>query len=217
MKYGSYCTEVIIKRAFLPKTKPSLDSIPASWTVPVPKTHHPSYKVICLAGASTRKKGRTTVVVYRILSGSEYSIMNQSIRKRFFFPIAFVMFVLLISRPPTVYDGVYLDISTVGIVSTPKRSALEKSGRELSEGVSFGIGTLLVVEQSSLENRPKGVWYTPSYTGYCCMVPEVVLHRPHENKKAWSWDKSTTGSPEECSFVFFKYDCYGMFILVNVQ
>ena len=67
------------------------------------------------------------------------------------------MFVLLISRPPTVYDGVYLDISTVGIVSTPKRSALEKSGRELSEGVSFGIGTLLVVEQSSLENRPKGV------------------------------------------------------------
>ena len=45
-----------------------------------------------------------------------------------------------------------LDISTVGIVSTPKRSALETSRRELSEDVSFGIGTLLVVEQSTLEH-----------------------------------------------------------------
>ena len=38
----------------------------------------------------------------------------------------------------------------------PKRSALETSRRELSEDVSFGIGTgtLLVVQQSSLENRP---------------------------------------------------------------
>ena len=56
-------------------------------------------------------------------------------------------------------DGVYrtplgrfsmLDISTVGIVSVPKRSALEASRRELSEDVSFGVGTLLFFEQSSL-------------------------------------------------------------------
>ena len=44
-------------------------------------------------------------------------------------------------------------------------SALEASVRELSEGVSFGFGTgaLLVVEQSGLENLPRGVSYTPSY------------------------------------------------------
>ena len=41
--------------------------------------------------------------------------------------------------------------------------ALEISRRELSEDVWFGIGTLLVVEQSSVENRPRG-WHTPSYT-----------------------------------------------------
>ena len=51
-----------------------------------------------------------------------------------------------------------VDISTmVGLVSVPKRSALETSRRELSEDVSFGIGTLLGVEQSSLKNRPRGV------------------------------------------------------------
>ena len=49
-----------------------------------------------------------------------------------------------------------LDISTVGTVSVPKRPALEASRRELSENVSFGISTLLVVEQSILENRPRG-------------------------------------------------------------
>ena len=51
------------------------------------------------------------------------------------------------------YDGVYhpplgrfsmVDISTVGIVSVPKRSALKSSRRELSEYVSFGIGSVLV-------------------------------------------------------------------------
>ena len=39
----------------------------------------------------------------------------------------------------------------------PKRWALEASRRDLSEDVSFGMGTLLVVEQSSFENRPWGV------------------------------------------------------------
>ena len=50
-----------------------------------------------------------------------------------------------------------VDIPTVGIVSVPRRSALETSRRELSEAVSFGIGTFLVVEQSSLEKTaPRG-------------------------------------------------------------
>ena len=53
-----------------------------------------------------------------------------------------------------------LDIFTVELVSVLKMSALETPTRELSEDVLFGIGTigtigtLLVVEQSSLENRP---------------------------------------------------------------
>ena len=64
-----------------------------------------------------------------------------------------------------VYDGVYytplnrfslVDISAAGIVAVPKSSALEPSRQELSEDVSFGIGTLLVAEQSSLENYPRG-------------------------------------------------------------
>ena len=50
-----------------------------------------------------------------------------------------------------------LDIFAAETVPVPKKSALETSRGGLSEDVSFGIGTLLVVEQSSLENRPKGV------------------------------------------------------------
>ena len=67
----------------------------------------------------------------------------------------------------TVYDGVYhtllgrfsmLDVATVGIVSVPKRSVLETSRRELSEDVFYDIiSTLLVVEQSSVDNHPPGV------------------------------------------------------------
>ena len=65
----------------------------------------------------------------------------------------------------TAYDGVCLtpldrfsklDMSTaLGLVPGLKMSASEISRRELSEDVSFGIGTgtLLVVEQSSLEKR----------------------------------------------------------------
>ena len=48
------------------------------------------------------------------------------------------------------------DISTIEKVSVPNRSALQTFRRELYEDVSFGIGTLLVVEQSGLENHPKG-------------------------------------------------------------
>ena len=52
-----------------------------------------------------------------------------------------------------------VDISTVGVVSVLKSSALGTCRRVLSEDVWFGIGTigtLLVVEQSTLENRPLG-------------------------------------------------------------
>ena len=73
-----------------------------------------------------------------------------------------------------------VDISTVGIVPVPKGSTLETRRRELSEDVWFGIGTvgtLLVVEQSTLENRPRGcVVHTPSYTvtGIQAMITPVM-------------------------------------------
>ena len=44
-------------------------------------------------------------------------------------------------------------------MSIPKRTALETYRRELSEDASFGIGTLLSVEQSSLGNHPRGGWF----------------------------------------------------------
>ena len=50
-----------------------------------------------------------------------------------------------------------VDIATVGMVSLPKRSALEASRRELSEDLSLGIGTVLAVDQSSLGNLRRGV------------------------------------------------------------
>ena len=59
--------------------------------------------------------------------------------------------------PGSIFHGRYLDTSTVGIltavgiVSVPTSSALETLRRELAEDVSFGIGTLLLVEQSILE------------------------------------------------------------------
>ena len=58
-----------------------------------------------------------------------------------------------------------IDTSTVGIVLMAKSSALETSRQELSEDESVGTGTFLVIEKSSLENRPRELWYTPSYTG----------------------------------------------------
>ena len=57
-----------------------------------------------------------------------------------------------------------VDISTVATVSVPKQSGLETPRRELSDDVPFGIGTLLVDEQSSLENRARGVLYIKGYS-----------------------------------------------------
>ena len=70
-----------------------------------------------------------------------------------------------------------LDLSTVGLMSVPKMSALETSRRELSKDVPCGIGILLFVEQSSLEDRPRGaiVLYTPSYA----LVPYITPTKIH--------------------------------------
>ena len=89
-----------------------------------------------------------------------------------------------------------VDISTDGTGSVPTRSAFETSCRELSEDVSSGIDTvgtigtigtigiidtLLVVEQSSLETRPRGVLYWPTRRGLGTLhtthghVPQLFL------------------------------------------
>ena len=64
------------------------------------------------------------------------------------------------SRPPSALDISTAVVGLLTTVSVPKRSALNTSRRELSEDVSFGIGTTgtwhLVVEQSSLEKPPQG-------------------------------------------------------------
>ena len=58
-----------------------------------------------------------------------------------------------------------LDISTVGILWVPQRSALEPSRRELSEDVSFGIGTPLGFRAIERGKPPQGgVVYTVVYT-----------------------------------------------------
>ena len=58
-----------------------------------------------------------------------------------------------------------LDISTAGIVPVPERSALESPRRELSEDVSFGLRTVLVVEQSIELGKP-----TQGCVMYTCTV-----------------------------------------------
>ena len=75
-----------------------------------------------------------------------------------------------------------VDISKVGIVSVPKSSALEISRRELSEDVWFGIGTgtLLVVEQSTLGNRPRCVMYTTVMVYDRCLTKHILArYAPH--------------------------------------
>ena len=59
-----------------------------------------------------------------------------------------------------------LDTSTAGIVSVPKGSALATSRRELSEGVSFGIGTLLGSGAIELGIPPQGVVMYTVVHGY---------------------------------------------------
>ena len=55
-----------------------------------------------------------------------------------------------------------LNISTVGMMSVPKKSALEASRRELSEDVSFGIGILFGCRAINRAGKPTrgGVAYS---------------------------------------------------------
>ena len=62
----------------------------------------------------------------------------------------------------------------------PTTSALERSRRELSEDVSFGIGTLLVVEQPTLEPPPQGgVLYTVVRGTVCTAVQRKDISDAH--------------------------------------
>ena len=65
-------------------------------------------------------------------------------------------------------------------MSVPKGRRLETSRLELSEDMSFGIGTFLFVEESiALGKPPQGVWYTPSYTaGYFALRGTWVMYHP---------------------------------------
>ena len=67
------------------------------------------------------------------------------------------VFDVCITPPGPIFHARYLLSVLVGIVPVPKRSALETPRRELSEDVCFRVGTLLVVEQSGLENCRAGV------------------------------------------------------------
>ena len=62
-----------------------------------------------------------------------------------------------------------VDISTDGILSVPKKVGVGSiSPRVFRIYVPFGIGALLVVEQSTLEIRPRGVIHTsPAVYGKC--------------------------------------------------
>ena len=80
------------------------------------------------------------------------------------------------------HSCVVLRSSRNGAGATIARRWKHLSERELSEGVrSFGvgIGTLLVVGQSSLENRPQGVCYIPSYLSSRGWVQKNKLKLPH--------------------------------------
>ena len=82
-----------------------------------------------------------------------------------------------------------VDISTqLKMVPVPNESALEASRqereRELSQDVSFGIGNLLAVEQSSLEDSPRGGGDIGIYTAVCGPVETgrylpTYTHIPH--------------------------------------
>ena len=70
----------------------------------------------------------------------------------------------IIPRRAHFFSMVDISISTaVGIASVPKRTALETYRRELSD-VSFGVAPSWLSSKSSLENRSRGVWNTPSNT-----------------------------------------------------
>ena len=68
-----------------------------------------------------------------------------------------------------------VDISTVGIVPLPKKVVVGSISSKASEDVLFAVGTLLVVKQSGLADRPRWLRYTRSYTaGDCCLWVHIV-------------------------------------------
>ena len=77
--------------------------------------------------------------------------------------------------PAPIFHCLYLHSSNSA--GAKKESAVETSRRaELSGDVSFGVGTLLVVEQTSLEKTPQGgVIYIQSYTVFISLSHTVVV------------------------------------------
>ena len=74
------------------------------------------------------------------------------------------------THPGPIFQSPYLRTSRKSSAGGQKVDVGSIYRRELPEGrrVSFGVGTLLVVEQSGMENRPRGGgWYNiPSHTVY---------------------------------------------------
>ena len=77
---------------------------------------------------------------------------------------------------PYTYGGVYhtpclgrfskLDCSTIKTVPIPNETSSESSRRDVSNAQLGGTGTIPTVEISTMENRPRGVWYTPTRRMY---------------------------------------------------
>ena len=85
-------------------------------------------------------------------------------------------------------------VGIVGTVAVPKKDSVgniwQSFCRAFAEHVSFGIYTLLVVEQSTLENCPRGVWYTVHCTLYTyCITWYIQPHQPGllEIRVAFVW------------------------------
>ena len=94
--------------------------------------------------------------------------------------VAYVPHTTVYVTPPC-DDFSTLDISSAGIVPVPKRIGVEKM--HLTESFPKAYRSVVApswfVEQSRVENRPRGVWHTPPCT--------VGLHRKMmvTNKRFW--------------------------------
>lgn len=99
------------------------------------------------------------------------------------------------------------DITTVGIVPVPKWSAWETSSRDLSDVMWLGIGTLLVVEQSNVENRHRGVLYTGHVViWYLVYYVRVLLANGARDTVLYTWCLSPVTSTY-CRFQYFCGKC----------
>ena len=91
-----------------------------------------------------------------------------------------------------------LGISTVRIVPVPKRSSLETPRRELSDDVSFRIGTLLVVDQSRLGNR-RGRCHIPGtpYQVYGTRTNDITVIYLHR----FLWEQKVAKKVKVCKLI----------------